>query len=72
MIIPDETRPNFYNNLKDSPFFSDVTMGITQRAPEGVSFLLSCKFIPPGDKKAAPVGEDGAAPQQPPAEQPRG
>lgn len=63
---------NFYNNLKDSPFFSDVTMGITQRAPEGVSFLLSCKFIPPGDKKAAPVGEDGAAQQQPPAEQPRG
>lgn len=61
---------NFYNNLKDSPFFSDVTMGITQRASEGVSFLLSCKFIPPGEQKPASAPTDPAAPTT--AEAPRG
>jgi Tfp pilus assembly protein PilN len=60
---------NFYNNLKDSPFFSDVTLGNTQRAPQGVSFVLSCRFTPPPDDGTqpvvAPTGE--TAPPPPPA-----
>lgn len=35
---------NFYNNLNNSPFFSDVSLGNTQRVTEGVSFSLSCRF----------------------------
>ena len=38
---------NFYNNLKDSPNFQDVTLGTTRRVPEGVSFQLSCRFVAP-------------------------
>jgi Tfp pilus assembly protein PilN len=41
---------NFYNNLKDSPFFTEVTLGNTQRAPQGVSFALSCRFTPPPEE----------------------
>lgn len=54
---------NFYNNLKDSPFFSDVTLGNTQRAPQGVSFALSCRFTPPPDDGVEPA----AAPKDEPA-----
>ncbi|MDQ7008142.1 MAG: PilN domain-containing protein [Acidobacteriota bacterium] len=49
---------NFYNNLRDSSFFSDVTMGTTQRVPEGVSFVLSCRFTPP---TGASGGEDASS-----------
>jgi Tfp pilus assembly protein PilN len=38
---------NFYNNLRDSSYFADVTLGTTSKAPEGVSFALSCRFLPP-------------------------
>lgn len=38
---------NFYNNLKDSTYFADVTLGTTRRVPEGVSFQLSCRFVTP-------------------------
>lgn len=55
---------NFYNNLRDSSFFSNVTMGTTQRVPEGVSFMLSCRFNPPlsGDEKQEdpPPADDAA------------
>lgn len=51
---------NFYNNLAGSPYFSDVTLGSTQRAPQGVSFVLSCKFKPPAAQKA-PAAEPPAA-----------
>lgn len=51
---------NFYNNLAGSPYFSDVTLGSTQRAPQGVSFVLSCKFKPPAQQKA-PAAEPPAA-----------
>ncbi|MBP7146969.1 MAG: PilN domain-containing protein [Acidobacteria bacterium] len=58
---------NFYNNLKDSAFFRDVTLGNTQRAPEGVSFSMSCKFVAPQSDEPA------AAPPAPaPAAAPRG
>lgn len=56
---------NFYNNLKDSPFFADVTLGVTQKVTEGVSFVLSCRFLPPPmPEQVAPAGAPapGAAP----------
>jgi len=37
---------NFYNNLKESPFFSGVVLGTTQEVNEGVSFQMSCTFEP--------------------------
>lgn len=52
---------NFYNNLKDSPFFGDVTLGVTQKAPEGVSFVLTCRFKPP--QAPAEAAPQPAAPQ---------
>lgn len=62
---------NFYNNLKDSPFFSDVTLGNTQRAPQGVSFALSCRFTPPPEEGVQPAAApaDEAVPS--PAAAPR-
>lgn len=44
---------NFYNNLKDSPFFSGVVMGATEKVPEGVRFSLSTQFTPPRPPEAA-------------------
>jgi type IV pilus assembly protein PilN len=53
---------NFYNNLKDSPFFNGVVMGATQKVPEGVSFSLSTSFRPPKAPEAATAdaGSDSA------------
>ncbi len=58
---------NFYNNLKDSPYFADVTLGATQRATEGVSFNLSCRFLPPppNGETAPPPAAAGQTGQQP-------
>ncbi len=44
---------NFYNNLAQSPFFSDVVLGTTLEITEGVSFTMSCKFVPPAKQVAA-------------------
>ena len=35
---------NFYTNLSDSGFFSNVSLGRTFEVPEGVAFSLSCNF----------------------------
>lgn len=35
---------NFYSNLQDSGFFSDISLGRTFEVPEGVSFSLTCGF----------------------------
>ena len=43
---------NFYNNLAQSPFFTDVVLGSTLEITEGVSFQMNCKFVPPGTKPA--------------------
>ena len=48
---------NFYNNLKDSPNFQDVTLGTTRRVPEGVSFQLSCRFVAPSQVSNASPDE---------------
>jgi Tfp pilus assembly protein PilN len=46
---------NFYNNLVGSEWFTNVTQGSVSEAAEGVTFLLTCQFLPP---KAAVEGED--------------
>lgn len=51
---------SFYNNLRDSPFFADVTLGTTRKVPEGVSFVLSCRFLPPRQEEGQPEGKDAA------------
>lgn len=51
---------NFYNNLKNSPWFSDVVLGNTRRVPEGVSFQLSCRFRPVAEG-GGPAEDDQAA-----------
>ena len=38
---------NFYNNLTESPFFAQVDLGTTSEASEGVSFSITCAFVPP-------------------------
>ncbi len=66
---------NFYNNLKDSPFFADVTLGTTQKVTEGVSFALSCRFLPPkpGQDQAPAISPAaGPAPAPGTTEAPRG
>jgi Tfp pilus assembly protein PilN len=35
---------NFYSNLNDSGYFTNVTLGRTFEVPEGVSFSLTCSF----------------------------
>ncbi len=42
---------NFYNNLNESEYFSDVTLGRTAEGDDGVTFSLSCRFVPAGVKK---------------------
>ncbi len=44
---------NFYNNLNDSDYFTDVTLGKTAQGDQGVSFSLTCRFVPPGAVEAA-------------------
>lgn len=58
---------NFYNNLTESPFFSDVMLGTTQKVPEGVSFQLSCRFVPPKPGQVIPpvIPAAPGAPQSP-------
>jgi type IV pilus assembly protein PilN len=57
---------NFYNNLKGSPFFDDVTLGTTKRVNEGVSFQLSCRF------EAPRPGSPGAANTRAPLSEAKG
>ncbi len=42
---------NFYNNLDKSSYFQDVNLGQTKEVTEGVSFALSCRFVPEGKKE---------------------
>lgn len=45
---------NFYNNLTGSRYFQNVVMGPISAIPAGVTFSLSCQFLP---QPAAPVAE---------------
>lgn len=44
---------NFYNNLDASGYFADVVLGTTQQENQGVTFSMSCRFIPLRDQQAA-------------------
>ncbi len=39
---------NLYNNLTDSPYFTDVILNQITKDQNGVRFSLSCKFVPGG------------------------
>jgi Tfp pilus assembly protein PilN len=49
---------NFYNNLKESGFFTNVTLGRTYEAQEGVIFSLSCAFVVPQQPQERPQEGD--------------
>ncbi|TDI47574.1 MAG: hypothetical protein E2P00_01020 [Acidobacteria bacterium] len=51
---------NLYNNLDASDYFADVVLGTTQQAKQGVTFSMTCRFIPLRDQQAAAaaVGND--------------
>lgn len=59
---------NFYNNLRDSNYFSELALGAVHQAPEGVSFQLSCRFAPPispvSPPPPTPAGEATPAPAE--------
>jgi len=63
---------NFYNNLTGSRYFSNVVMGPITAIPAGVSFSLTCQFVP---QTTAAAPEDAPAPSVPaegPAQAPPG
>jgi len=41
---------NFYNNLTASPWFRNVTQGSISEAGEGVTFSMTCTFVPQKDE----------------------
>ncbi len=57
---------NFYNNLTGSRYFQNVVLGPISSIPVGVTFSLTCQFLPqpggpagdgqPGAETAAPAG----------------
>jgi len=59
---------NFYNNLTGSRYFQNVVLGPISSIPQGVTFSLTCHFIPQptsGAEAAATAPEDAAAPAHP-------
>lgn len=55
---------NLYNNLDASSYFADVVLGTTQQEKQGVTFSMTCRFIPLRDQQAAAVAggnEDNGA-----------
>lgn len=64
---------NFYDNLLGSGYFSEVVLGKTSEAPDGVSFSMVCKFVPPqeGAATAAAPAAQGAPAQPEPAPAPQ-
>ena len=54
---------NFYNNLTGSRYFQNVVLGPISSVPVGVTFSLSCHFLP----QPAGTGPEGAAPDSQPA-----
>jgi type IV pilus assembly protein PilN len=57
---------NFYNNLTGSRYFQNVVMGPITAIPAGVSFSLTCQFLPQpqgtGDPAQAAAPAGGARP----------
>jgi type IV pilus assembly protein PilN len=49
---------NFYNNLTGSKFFDQVVLGPIVSTPQGITFSLTCKFVP---SAVTAEGEQGNA-----------
>ena len=58
---------NFYNNLDASSYFADVILGTTQQEKQGVTFSMTCRFIPLRDQQAATAAADDDDPGAPAA-----
>ena len=53
---------NFYNNLTGSRYFQNVVLGPISSVPVGVTFSLSCQFLPqPGVQGSDQPAQEGAA-----------
>lgn len=50
---------NFYNNLNNSDYFTDVTLGRTAEGDQGVSFSMTCQFVQAGAKEEESAEEPG-------------
>jgi type IV pilus assembly protein PilN len=61
---------NFYNNLTGSRYFANVVMGPITAIPAGVSFSLTCQFVP--QTAAAPEEAPAAVPAEGAAQAPPG
>ena len=63
---------NFYNNLTGSRYFQNVVMGPITAIPAGVSFSLTCQFVPQTTAAAPEEAPAPAAPAEAPAQAPPG
>jgi len=52
---------NFYNNLTGSPYFQGVVLGPISSIPAGVTFSLTCQFLPQPAGQAPAEPTPGAA-----------
>ena len=50
---------NFYNNLTGSRYFQGVVLGAISSIPAGVTFSLTCQFLP--QPAATPAADEPAA-----------
>src|SRR5213593_14065 len=58
---------NFYNNLTGSRYFQNVVLGPISSIPVGVTFSLTCQFLPhpEGQAEGPPEGQAGTGTAQP-------
>ncbi|MEK7282762.1 MAG: PilN domain-containing protein [Acidobacteriota bacterium] len=52
---------NFYNNLTGSRYFQNVVLGSISAIPVGVTFSLTCQFLPHPEGQAEASGENPPA-----------
>ena|SRR5713101_6923702 len=50
---------NFYNNLTGSKYFDQVVLGPIASTPGGITFSLTCKFVPVTEPSAPEQGNSG-------------
>jgi type IV pilus assembly protein PilN len=50
---------NFYNNLTGSKFFDSVVLGPIASTPGGITFSLTCKFVPATEPTSTEQGSTG-------------
>ena len=50
---------NFYNNLTGSKYFDQVVLGPIASTPGGITFSLTCKFVPAVEPNATEQASTG-------------